>query len=58
MHRRDFLYRSAGSAAFFSLGASLAARPAIKRNGPANFQLGLAAYSFRKSFPYLRGKAL
>ena len=52
MNRRFFL-----SSAAAALGTSmLPAIEPIKRTGKPQFLLGLAAYSFRESFPYMKGK--
>ncbi|MEY4485199.1 MAG: hypothetical protein RL693_2651 [Verrucomicrobiota bacterium] len=52
MNRRSFLATSLAT-----LGAStLPAIEPIKRAGKPRFQLGLAAYSFREYFPYMKDK--
>lgn len=52
MNRRSFL-----STSLATLGAStLPAIEPIKRSGKPRFQLGLAAYSFREYFPYMKDK--
>lgn len=52
MKRRHFLH-SAG----LSLPALAIARDPIARSGPANLHLGLAAYSFRPLYKWMKGKA-
>ncbi len=54
MNRRSFLLNSAAL-----LGAaSLSGIEPVKRLGKPRFQLGLAAYSFRDYFPWMRDKAV
>ena len=60
MQRRDFIKLSAAGAVAISAPAmtptpSLARGP-IERSGPPRFQLGLAAYSLRKYFSFMKGK--
>lgn len=62
--RREFV-QNAAVAALAAAAAPLAGRAAtpatpanpFKRSGPARLRLSLAAYSFRDSFPTMRGKA-
>ena len=65
--RRDFLAASLGHAVSWGGAVSLAgvvasgnspaaARDPIRRTGPPRFTLGLAAYSLRNDFRYMRGK--
>ena len=54
MQRRNFLKLTSGS--LLCGGASAWAREPITRSGPARFQLGLAAYSLRDYFSFMKGK--
>jgi sugar phosphate isomerase/epimerase len=54
MKRRNFLQIAAAAA---STSVPTFAREPIGRSGPPRFQVGLAAYSLRRYFPYARGKA-
>jgi len=60
MNRRNFL--SSTSAAVISGGLAattgLAISEPFPRTGPARLRLGLAAYSFRKHFSWMKGKAV
>ncbi len=55
MKRRDFLQLVAAGTA--TTGLPTFARDPIVRSGPPRFQLGIAAYSLRRYFPFSRGKA-
>ncbi len=55
MQRREFIKLSAVGAV--AIATPLSARGPIKRSGPPRFQLGLAAYSLRDYFSYVKGKA-
>ncbi len=55
MRRRDFIQLSAATGMALSTGAL--ARGPIDRSGPPRFQFGLAAYSLRNYFSYMKGKA-
>jgi sugar phosphate isomerase/epimerase len=54
MQRREFIQLSAAGAVAMSTPAL--ARGPIERTGPPRFQIGLAAYSLRKYFSYMKGK--
>jgi sugar phosphate isomerase/epimerase len=61
MQRRQFITVSAASAAAItapalSLPTPALAREPIKRSGPPRFRIGLAAYSLRAYFSYMKGK--
>lgn len=60
MQRRQFLTAtlSAGALSTFlpSAASRLSARDPIARSGASRFQLGLAAYSLRQYFGYMKGK--
>ena len=55
MKRRNFLQLIAAGA--MTTGLPTFGRDPIGRSGPPRFQLGIAAYSLRKYFPFSRGKA-
>ncbi len=55
MKRRQFLALSAGGM-LGTAAPSLLGRDPIERSGPARFQVGLAAYSLRSYFSYMKGK--
>jgi sugar phosphate isomerase/epimerase len=60
--RRDFLKLSAAAGLAAAAARALRAAPAagagpFGRSGPPRLKLSLAAYSFRESFPTMRGKA-
>ncbi|MEL6105188.1 MAG: sugar phosphate isomerase/epimerase family protein [Planctomycetota bacterium] len=59
LNRRN-LFRVAGTALAASAFASshVLAADGIERTGEPRFQLGLAAYSFRKHFGYMKGKVV
>ncbi|WP_419189805.1 sugar phosphate isomerase/epimerase family protein [Stieleria marina] len=60
MQRRKFLQLTAASGmTLAATGAStrLSAREPIVRSGPPRFQVGLAAYSLREYFSFMKGKA-
>ena len=52
LSRRGMLLATAAAA---MAGAATAAEP-IERSLPPRFQLGLAAYGFRRFFPWMKGK--
>ncbi len=54
MQRRQFLQLSAAGA--IAVSTPCLARGPIERSGPPRFQLGLAAYSLRDYFSYMKGK--
>jgi sugar phosphate isomerase/epimerase len=58
--RRDFLKLSAAGLALAAAPAAALGAPAApnpyRRSGPARLRLALAAYSFRDTFPIMRGK--
>lgn len=59
MHRRELLRGLAGSTALFSAAyfpTRSSGREPIRRSGPSRFQIGLAAYSLRDYFAFMRGK--
>lgn len=59
MKRRNFMQLVTAGAVSTSLPSTSLptfARDPIGRSGPPRFQVGLAAYSLRKYFPYSRGK--
>ncbi len=55
MRRREFIQLSA--AAGFAVSCHAVARGPIDRSGPPRFQVGLAAYSLRNYFSYMKGKS-
>ncbi len=61
MKRRSFLQTSVAVTAFAGLSTSFSSnafsREPISRSGPSRFQMGLAAYSFRDYFSFMKGKA-
>ncbi len=60
MRRREFLAGLAATSAaipsIVGMTTPLSAREPIARSGPARFQVGLAAYSLREYFGFMRGK--
>ena len=54
MRRREFLKVSAASG--MAITGEVFARGPINRSGPPRFQVGLAAYSLRNYFSYMKGK--
>jgi sugar phosphate isomerase/epimerase len=61
MQRREFIRVSAASAAAItapalSIPTRTLAREPIQRSGPPRFRIGLAAYSLRNYFSYMKGK--
>ena len=54
MRRREFIRLSAVTGIAVTTGTL--ARGPIHRSGPASFQFGLAAYSLRNYFAYMKGK--
>ena len=59
MKRREFLATAITSSALLSTAGALPAqaREPIVRTGAPRFQIGLAAYSLRKYFAFMKGKA-
>ena len=55
MDRRRFIQCAAGSVGLANVPSY--ARGPIDRAGRPNIQIGLAAYSFRSAFPFMKGKA-
>jgi sugar phosphate isomerase/epimerase len=54
MQRRQFIQLSAAGA--ITMATPSLARGPIERSGPPRFQIGLAAYSLRNYFSYMKGK--
>ncbi|WP_146533386.1 sugar phosphate isomerase/epimerase family protein [Rubripirellula reticaptiva] len=56
MKRRQFVRATAAAVALSADPLHLVARDPIHRQGPPRFQIGLAAYSLRSQFRFMKGK--